>query len=902
MEFTILAVDIKGYSDSGDAEAMETQRRALNELFEQAADNTRIKERYHEARKSHIDTGDGFYVSMDTQDYRAVLSFLDETRRLAKTKKGVRARAVCHSGECERTLRILENHSASSNGDITYVGEGLNEAARLVNSDVMRDFVESALDEWFVFGLSRRLYERIRDQRYMDQRSFTEYTATEKNYTGSLFICGTFQNRPKQKIVIQCVDTPILPKFQSYLDSSLIDQYLENRTGASDSKLYVFPELSRLFEHKFGNERFRANEFFNALVVSPRNTVVRGSEQSGKTELAKEVFRLFHQSGAYLPIFLRFNEEYSGGVQNKLTDSIHEQYGEIPENLESLKKYVLIDDFHLVRAQYHERILDELDRMPNLHYILFVDSDFSINFMKKELLEEHEIVSIEEFSHSMRSEFIEMWMERNNISEKNFELIDSYTDFVNTALLKGLIPSVPVNIIVILTEKMTYNPLSSTVTSRGHCYQTLIYIALKKASIAEAELDIYLNILENLSFHLYSREQRYLDDSGYSDFLSDYRLDYNLPITDTTVKNTLSKSRIFSVNDLQEYSFTNKFMFYFFVACYLAHHKNEKSIRSRIDTIYGNLDRNENGYIGIFIVHHVKDKDILDEIVLNLMVFYEKFDEATLSDDETKFFLGRVGELGSITMSLSNSSRANRKKELDMRDQDEKQIASMEEEHESMKSDSEFDIDQEFLQLKKALKTSEVMGHILKSRTGSFRLADQRSYFEQAIKLYLRITYRFLSDFRDNKEDFINFFEERIRGFHDRENMTKEKIWNLSTRFYLEINLLNYASCIIRVTNTLTSKQILEVVQEVCNSIGTPLARLIQLHASMWLKKQVPTKELKAVYQNGSALTKRLVQRLVVQYCDMHDIDSPTKQRLSTLFDINLPKILVSNKQSTPNG
>ncbi|MCK5247629.1 hypothetical protein KAR02_12045, partial [Candidatus Bipolaricaulota bacterium] len=525
--------------------------------------------------------------------------------------------------------------------------------------------------------------------------------------------------------------------------------------------------------------------------------------------------------------------------------------------------------------------------------VLFVDDVYNVNFVGRELIDDFEIVTIQEFSRTMRFKFLESWLERNHIHDQNYAVIDGYRDFVNAALLRGLVPATPMNILVIAAEKMAYNPLRSSVTSRGHCYQTLIYLALKRADIDEGELDIFLNVLENLAFELFSKGIRYIGGSEYSLFLEAYRSRFNLPISNEEAIEKLNSSRVFSANSLQEYSFASKYMFYFFVARYLANHKHNPEIRRRISDIYANLQLNENGYIGVFIVHHLKDPDILEDVVLNLMVLYDDYEEASLDRKETEFLARSVSSLAQVTMTEYNRSRQNRLQAMEESDRLDREKPEPTVGGDGEIEQADFKIDEELASVRKALKTAEVMGHILKSRTGSFLLVDQRSYYEQAVRLYLRITYRFLSDFRKYESEFINFFADRIRDFPESSKLDRRRLYELSATFYFNFNLANYITCIQRSTNTLASRPILNIVEEVCDSIGTPLARLLRLHASMWLTKQVPVDELKTLYSDGNGFVRQLVRLLLVQYCDMHDIEIADKQRVASLFQIDLKRMSI---------
>lgn len=894
MILTVIGVDIEEYSQAGSPREMKQLREELQELLTEAARNSDMTQ-FHDAKQSIRDTGDGMFLFIDTRDFARIFRFMNEIRTLAKARKSLRFRGIVHTGECEFTGDMFgKSNGITDYSTINVIGGGFNETARYLDSTPLKQLLKNQQDDYFVYGISKKVHNEISNQTFAESYTFTEHYICVKQFTDSLFVDKSFENQPKDHKVTEHIEVQLTDEFSQFLRSSNLTEYVESRTGRSQ-KLYVFPQLSIDFEKKLGAQRVRANEYFKDFCDTPRNVVISGSEQAGKTELAKELFRLLHESRTCIPVYLSLSADYRGKILTKINDALAKQYVQSIDHINNVKKLIIIDDFYLAESRYQRKIVEELLPVPNTWFVLLVDSVFNVNFLERELIENFQLLTIEEFSPSLRNELIQQWFDANGIADSNYQLLDSYTDFVNKTLMKGLVPANPMNLMVILAEKRAFNPLKSSVTSRGHCYQTLIYLALKKAEINEAQIDIYLNVLEHLAYRLFDWEQKSLTDERYKDFLVEYGREYNLPIEYDQVKARLHKSNIICQDSLGHYSFSSKYMFYFFVARYIADNKNDKAIRHRLNSIYNNLQINENGYIGVFIVHHLKDEDILEEVQLNLMVLYDKYQEATLWSSEVDFLHEHVEKLGRISMSAFNGSSVNRKRLLENRDMQEQDTQSDDEHADD--AQSEFDLDAELTALRKALKTADVMGHILKTRTGSFKLENQRNYYEEALKLYMRITRRFLEDFRDNEADFLDFFYDRIKAF-DYEKHDRESIYNLASKFYLDFNALNYLSCITRATDTLASEQILNVVKDVCDDMETPLASLVKLHAQMWHSKTVPIEEFERLFRKADSFTQRLIKQIIIRYCDLHDIKVKDKQKLAAIFDINLQRILSTDKEA----
>jgi len=68
MDYTIIAFDIEGYSNSGSSDEMKEKRQILEEILRESARNVHFQ-RFDNAQLTYTDTGDGAFVSVDTRDY-----------------------------------------------------------------------------------------------------------------------------------------------------------------------------------------------------------------------------------------------------------------------------------------------------------------------------------------------------------------------------------------------------------------------------------------------------------------------------------------------------------------------------------------------------------------------------------------------------------------------------------------------------------------------------------------------------------------------------------------------------------------------------------------------------------------------------------------------------------------
>ncbi len=884
MFHSILGFDIEDYSRDTEAVRLAEKRSQLELIISQAAKKSDSRG-IRKLNKCTKDTGDGVFVFLETRDFKAILQFLCELRIIAKKLGGIRLRGVLHQGDCEVTKNLFDGKTIEGGNTI---GQGFNEAARLLDSGPLRDLLKKEESENFVFGISREVYNEIHAQTFFDVSKYFECSVIVKKYNSSIYL---FCENPQIEIINMVSirsNLQLKPDFFAFLNHSTIGEVY---AGASQdlSDTYVYPDLEKDFEAKMGSESIKSERYFGEYCIHPKNVILSGDEQIGKTSLCKMVYKMVLENGNQMPVYLSLKEDYSGKIDNKITHAIRSQYEGKNENWVSNKKVIIIDDFHLVSARYQRKILDEVFLIRNVFCILVVDSVYNVNFLEREVEQVFESFTIKEYGPSLRNEIIEMWMEASRIEDENYKIIDGLKDYVDNTLLRGIVPSTPINILVILEERRAFNPLRSEITSKGHCYQTLIYIALKRAEIADEEYDIYLNYLENLAYFMYKNKIEGMSEKDYIANLADYGEEYNQPIPSDLFVRKIGQSKIICKSSLDEYRFNCKYIYFFFLAKHLADHKDTEQVSHAISEIYNNLQINDNGYIGVFIIHHLKDEKILEEIELNLLVQYEKYKEAEMSKSEVDFLSSYVQSFGRLSITARNSSYENRKQQLHIEDKSEKETL------EQNAETSEFNVNTELNDIRKALRIVEVMGQILKTRTGSFRKDTQKRYFREAIEVYLRLTGRFIVDFRENEKEFIEYFKDRIAKFN-KEKLSTEEVYKLAISYYYNFNLLNYFACVNRATKMLCSEQILQVVSEVCDEIGTQLTHFVKINCEMWFKKQVPIDEIRKDMKDMNDFPKSLLSVLMIRFCELHNISIQDKQKIASALKIKVNE-LIGGKQ-----
>jgi hypothetical protein len=882
---TIIGFDIENFSKDSESILLQKKRSDLELLIKEAANTSGFEKILNDTITSDI--GDGIYIVLDSRDYANILTFFEHLKDAAHRMNSIRFRGIIHVGDCSPSKTLLSSESSVKN----ITGNGIIEASRYLDCDPLKELLKIESGENFVFGISNKIFYEVEDQSFFNKGNFVEYTVVVKSFNSTIFLETKIKKLNHTNALNPCHSFSITKDFLNFLESNMITDLSNSNSSICLSDMFVFPEFLRNYSDKLGSETINSEEYFKIYCNNPRDIIISGDEQAGKTSLCKMVFKMLYEKKNVIPIYIHLSENYSGSIKNNMKQAILKQYDLDIGEVENYKKLLIFDDFYLPEPRYQRKILEELSNEPNICVMLMVDSVYNINFAEREIEYKYDLLSIKEFTPGLRFKLIEKWMETEKIEDKNYLTIDELREYVSNILLKGLVPSNPLNVLIVLEQKKLFNPIDPDITSKGHCYQALVYIALRKSNINDTEIDIYLSFMGNLAYYLFNSNKVNIDNILFDSFYNNYLTEYNQPIKREVFIKNLIDSRLLKTNSFEEYCFSTEYIYYYFVSKYLADHSSEKEIKKEIEKIYNNLDKVSYGYLGVLIIHHLRNETILEEIEVNLLVQFDKYGHATMNDDEIEFLDKHIEHLTKLRMNTKNDSYGNRQKLLeDEAKLEAEEVESSKKEVEDEYQNNDFSVIEEMKQLRCALRTVEVMGHILKTRPSSIKKSLQKKYLIESLNVLFRITRRFLDDFRDNEEKFIEYFEDRILYFN-KDRLLSEDTYNLAKRFFCQFNLWNYYACIYRSVSTLCSNQLIQVMGEVCDEINTPLSLFIKLQSNIWYSKKINSEEIRKYYKSLKGIQRYVLTDLLIRYCEMHDVKFSEKQRLANILQIDLKRL-----------
>ena len=518
---------------------------------------------------------------------------------------------------------------------------------------------------------------------------------------------------------------------------------------------------------------------------------------------------------------------------------------------------------------------------------------------------------IREFSPVERHALIKRWIQIKEDTQiqinKNHlqQSIDEKTELIEYSLGiifgKGIMPSFPFFILSLLAAQDTQTPLDSEITSQGHCYQALIYLYLKKQGVKNDQIDIYTNFLTELAYFIYISKGNGLSNEVFQNFLEEYKSKFNLPISISDIVQTLSKINICKFDSFNQFNFCYSYIYYFFVAKYLAEQLEFK--KETINRILSHLHKDENAYIAVFIAHHTKSNYLLDELLLNAEILFEKHLPATLDTDELSFFDKHEDEIvKAILPSFGHNSVEERKKILEEKSRQEEARKD-----ENEVADNIFDEESNELvtNLRLGIKTVEVMGLIIKNRSGSLDKQKIEYIYEQGMKVHLRIIKSFINLIREEKseKEFINFLTERInKAIEEKENkqLSIDKIEKLVRKIYWNLNFSVLHGFTTKAIHSLGSSNLLNISQAVSENLRTPSAFIINHGIRMWYGKNLRLDEIETRLKDAdfSKTAQNLMKFKIVEHCRLHNIEFKDLLKIEQKLQIPTTKLLVERAKN----
>lgn len=658
--------------------------------------------------------------------------------------------------------------------------------------------------------------------------------------------------------------------------------------------IFVYPFLNKI---KKDSERSLVQAKNLIKDFQPLDKVVIiGEDQSGKTSLLKRFFLDLRKQN-FIPLYLDGGTDLQGNFQNKLEKVFSDQYQSdlILENIPKERIVILIDNFHKIK-----RPSKYADQFASYGFILVIDDIFALDTIKNVPLSQIARYQIRQLAPSQRSALIEKWLEASDAplndttkNNENLEQLDNAVREVETSIGKvfgkKIMPSYPYFILMVLAVREdTDRPLDENVSSQGHCYQALIVAFLKNKKVSNSNLDAYLNFLTEFAFRIYLKNGAELTALEFDKFIGDYKKEFNVDNIKGMLT-TLDAANIMSKTSLGNYGFNSPYIYYFFAGKYFAQawddarDPNHSTAIQETLKIFNNLHKTSNAYIAVFIAHHTKNREMIEHLIKVANAIYSNISPASFNRECLSVFAQVEPDIKNPVLPQHHNPKENRLAVLNF--QDRQELADENYENTLIEDDEEDEIGDNFTrELRQSLKTVEVLGSILKNRSGSLRNEQLERLFTVAMDINLRLSSNFLELVQQiaNSPEAMKLLANDVKDSCP--SLSEDEVSVRTRKLFWGLNFSFLFSIIKKTAFSLGSSEIAKIAKKVCEERNTPASYMLKHTIIMWFKKNIDIQELQRMDKAIDNETARKAMRwLISDYCQMHIINYRDQERLKAL-------------------
>lgn len=676
--------------------------------------------------------------------------------------------------------------------------------------------------------------------------------------------------------------------------------------------IYVYPELrvlSMTHKHDSPNEHIASKDVVRFLLDKKRSIII-GDSGIGKTTLAKTLCKDFLNSGI-IPILIDSFE-----LRNHLIDDIQkvvyrkfvEQYSELLlENYKQLpcsKRAILIDDMQLsvLNPEGRALLITNLKELFDI-IIIFTDETLAVeNLISKSssiIALDFINCTIMEFGHYMRRVLVKKWHYTGNEYTITNEELNSKCDrdckLITQLIGKNLLPSYPVYILLILHQLQTSKNLNDDISSYGHLYEALIKNSLLNMSSKNGVVDINTTYLSVFAYYMFSNKKKVLSDDEIEEITNSYNRNYSQDIDYNITIGELIKVKLLK-GSLSECTFQYPYIYYYFVAKYLADKIEKHEVRSHIINMAQKLYNNDYGNIMIFLCHLSKSPFIADELIKNATNLFSTYTPCDF-DNHCRFITSMYGKIPKVRLPNENPE-TNKERILKKRDEYEARLAQEDsaattesEERDHSTADYESNIS-DMMQLNKAFKTIQVLGQIIKNFPGSIDGETKFFIAEEAQLLGMRTLSMFLTLIDDNVDILVNnLLESHLHNMSDSSKINPAELEEFARVYIFKIVELVSISMVKRVADSIANENLKETYKLLTQHHKETLFNLTNLAIKMDCLHVLPMDEIiklgEKLEQANNQFSLHILRRLVTTYFYLNECDTYKKEKLCDRLKIS---------------
>ena len=501
------------------------------------------------------------------------------------------------------------------------------------------------------------------------------------------------------------------------------------------------------------------------------------------------------------------------------------------------------------------------------------------------ILQQYEIYTMQEFGHQRRSELIGKWLQLGQFrqgwdSPEILEEREIARVTVDTIIGRNFVPSTPMFVLVILQSisSAASNLIGSTY---GDYYQFLITRSMIHAGIRPEDLDAYSNYLSELAYRIFDNG-KVLGNSEYSRWHENFCKDYAIEWRYSDTKLLLESAGVLEEGPGSSVSFRFPYVFYFFLARFIARNLSDDEMRSRVVHMCQRLHVTDFANVVLFIVHHSDNSFVLDTIrsaTASLMCDQSRFSfEVTNGNELLSTVNALPSPIGKQTLEDRDPEKE-QERELRQKDALDAERTDLDETETEVARPPETPMEalDVLAQAGIAAKSVDLLGQVLKNYYGSLRISTKMEIAEEAVNVGLRALWSYLDLCLAEDGNFVELLSEARRDYEVENLRESERTSEKERRRWAREVVFSFArsisrAIILRVSRTVSARQLRPTLTQLVEKNGSIAYRFVELSVLLDTPGDIPREQIdgmaKELHNNllGVQVLRDLVARRVYRF------------------------------------
>jgi hypothetical protein len=687
--------------------------------------------------------------------------------------------------------------------------------------------------------------------------------------------------------------------------------------------LFVVPYFKKVMYDQDSKKRFdvvlNSDEIISKKIGVPLKIALFGADNSGKTTIAKWYYKKLYDIGC-VPLFIsgtKLNDIRIKKIKKIFQDEFDLQYFNTNnisiDDFDDDRIVIIIDDLHKTRLSNSKH---KFNLITNIHKyfqnVIVIGNDLMQyeTFTTKtdgvknpfELFDNYHLL---EFGPKLRYDLITKWNLLGNELFYPNEMIRLNNDtesHVNSIIGNNFVPSYPVYLIIILQARETLSANKPEYSLHGFYYELIINEALNKAVTDKKDISLYYNYITEYAFYLFDHKVR-LESLPTADFIkyhNRYCADYQIDVDYQNILQILIKSKLLK-SDGTTVSIAYKYVYYFFVAKYLANHVSTDEIKNKIKLLCERVYRDEFANIVMFLTHLTKDQFVLNQLITNSQLLFKEFKPVRLEED-VLFINDMVKRLPEQIYEPVDIAKI---KEEELKDNEEQE--RQEKEFDLSKGVGDYDINEDISMIDvvsmliKAIKTIEIIGQVTKKYWGELK-AEQKYYLtEETYMLGFRTQGFIYSLLRSDTDMVVGHIKYLIKKAHHKKQLSKLEIEKASKDFIFGLSVMLSFGITKRIGNAIGYEKLSKTFESVLEKHSYNSVKLIDASIKLEYNKTFPWDNIKLLSKETEDhfLAHSVLQKLVIDYLYIYYTTVEEKQKICAALGIRIDQQRLIDMTST---